>query len=82
MNISQKQQVFIMKYISQEAIIGMFIAIVCVIAYYEGQITGILVTFTIAAVGGLLNRTLGVGSGAQFMIYYGSGWMMPVLIGL
>lgn len=82
MNFSRKATVFIMKFISQEAIIGMFIAIVCVIAYYEGQITGLLVTFTIATVGGLLNRILGVGSGAQFMIYYGSSWMMAVLIGL
>ncbi|TCP27839.1 tripartite tricarboxylate transporter TctA family protein [Scopulibacillus darangshiensis] len=82
MNYSRKATVFIMKYISQEAIIGMFIAIVCVIAYYEGQITGILVTFTVASVGGLLNRILGVGSGAQFMIYYGSAWIMSQVIGL
>jgi putative tricarboxylic transport membrane protein len=82
MNYSRKATVFIMKYVSQEAIIGMFIAIVCVIAFYEGQVTGILVTFTVAAVGGLLNRILGVGSGAQFMIYYGSAWMMTALIGL
>jgi putative tricarboxylic transport membrane protein len=82
MNYSRKATVFIMKYISQEAIIGMFIAIVCVIAFYEGQLTGILVTFTVASVGGILNRILGVGSGAQFMIYYGSAWIMAVLIGL
>lgn len=82
MNYSRKATVFIMKYVSQEAIIGMFIAIVCVIAFYEGQMTGILVTFTVASVGGLLNRILGVGSGAQFMIYYGSAWMMAKLIGL
>ena len=82
MNYSRKATVFIMKYVSQEAIIGMFIAIVCVIAFYEGGITGILVTFTVAAVGGLLNRILGVGSGVQFMIYYGSAWIMAVLIGL
>lgn len=82
MNYSRKATVFIMKYVSQEAIIGMFIAIVCVIAFYEGGITGILVTFTVAAVGGLLNRILGVGSGVQFMIYYSSAWIMAVLIGL
>ncbi|WP_077328118.1 tripartite tricarboxylate transporter permease [Virgibacillus siamensis] len=82
MNYSRKATVFIMKYVSQEAIIGMFIAIVSVIAFYEGGVTGILVTFTVALVGGILNRVLGVGSGVQFMIYYGSAWMMAVLIGL
>ncbi|HJV17104.1 MAG TPA: tripartite tricarboxylate transporter permease [Bacillales bacterium] len=82
MNYSRKATVFIMKYLSQEAIIGMFIAIVCVIAFYEGQLTGILVTFTVASVGGMLNRILGVGSGAQFMMYYGSAWILAMLIGL
>ncbi|MGV3487442.1 MAG: hypothetical protein ACO1OC_02525, partial [Tuberibacillus sp.] len=82
MNYSRKATVFIMKYISQEAMIGMFIAIVTVIAYYEGQLTGIFITFTVASVGGLLNRMLGVSSGVQFMIYYGSEWLMSVLIGL
>lgn len=82
MNYSRKATVFIMKYFSQEAIIGMFIAIVCVIAFYEGQLTAIFVTFTVASVGGLLNRILGVGSGAQFMMFYGSAWILAVLIGL
>lgn len=82
MNYSRKATVFIMKYVSQEAIIGMFMAIVSVIAFYEGGVTGILVTFTVAVVGGLLNRVLGVGSGVQFMIYYSSAWIMGILIGL
>ncbi|MFD2210155.1 tripartite tricarboxylate transporter permease [Virgibacillus halophilus] len=82
MNFSRSATVFIMKFVSQEAIIGMFMGIVCVIAFYTGGVTGILVTFTVAAVGGLFNRILGISSGAQFMIYYGSAWMMTALIGL
>jgi hypothetical protein len=82
MNYARKATVFILKHISQEAIIGMFVAIVCVIAFYEGGLVGLFVTFTVASVGGLLNRILGVSSGVQFMIYYSSSWLMAALIGL
>jgi len=82
MNYARKATVFILKHISQEAIIGMFVAIVCVIAFYEGGLVALFVTFTVASVGGLLNRILGVSSGVQFMIYYSSSWLMAALIGL
>jgi len=38
-------------------------------------------TLTMATVGGLINRVLGVGAGVQFMIFYGAGYMMTNLLG-
>ncbi|RDW15478.1 tripartite tricarboxylate transporter permease [Oceanobacillus chungangensis] len=81
MNYARKATVFIMKKVNQEAIIGMFIGIVCLLAFYEGELTGVLVTFAVAVVGGMLNRFLGLGVGVQFMIYYGSSWMITTLLG-
>jgi putative tricarboxylic transport membrane protein len=82
MNYARKATVFVMKNISQEAIVGMFIGLVCLLAFYEAQLVGIMLTLIMAAVGGLLNRVLGMGSGVQFMVFYGSAFMMAILLGL
>ncbi|MFD2370199.1 tripartite tricarboxylate transporter permease [Brevibacillus sp. GCM10020057] len=82
MNYARKATVFVMKNISQEAIVGMFIGLACLLAFHEAQLVGVLLTLTMAAVGGLLNRVLGVSSGVQFMIFYGSTYMMSKLLGV
>lgn len=81
MNYARKATVWVMKNISHEAIIGMFMGLVAVLAFYEGELVGILVTFAVATVGGLLNRILGMGSGVQFMVFYGSSWMLAQIVG-
>ncbi|MCF3944359.1 tripartite tricarboxylate transporter permease [Oceanobacillus alkalisoli] len=82
MNYARKATVFVLKRINQEAIIAMFIGIVCLLAFYEGGLVGIVVTFAMAMVGGMLNRFLGVGVGVQFMVFYGSSWIISTLLGL
>ncbi|MFP7159131.1 tripartite tricarboxylate transporter permease [Priestia aryabhattai] len=82
MNYARKATVFVMKNISQEAIVGMFVGLACLLAYHEAHIVGVILTLTMATIGGLLNRVLGVGSGVQFMIFYGSTWMMLQIIGM
>ncbi len=80
MNYARTATIFIMRNVSQEAIIAMFVGLVAVLAFYEGHITGVLLTLAVATFGGLLNRILGVGAGVQFMIFYGSTWMMAHLL--
>lgn len=82
MNYARKATVLIMTKINQEAIIGMFMGLVIVLSYYEGGIVGSLVTFAIASVVGILNKFLGMSVGVQFMIYYGSAWMISKLFGM
>ena len=82
MNYARKATIFVMNKISQEAIIGMFIGLACLLAFYEAGLVGVVLTFTMATVGGLLNRILGIGAGVQFMVFYGSTWMMMTLFGL
>lgn len=82
MNYARRATVFVMKNISQEAIVGMFIGLACLLAFHEAQLVGVMLTLTMAAVGGLLNRVLGVSSGVQFMIFYGSTYMMSKLLGV
>ena len=81
MNYARKASVLVMKYISQEAIIAMFMGLACLLAFHEGQVVGIVLTFTVAAVGGLLNRILGIGAGVQFMVFYASAWIMLTMFG-
>lgn len=82
MNFARKATVLVLKHINQEAIIAMFIGVVTLLAFYEGGLVSVTVTFAMAMVGGLLNRFLGVGIGVQFMIFYGSGWIVSALLGL
>lgn len=82
MNFARKATVFVLKKINQEAIIAMFIGVVVLLAFYEGGLVGVFVTFAMAMVGGLLNRILGVGVGVQFMVFYGSSWIISTLLGL
>ncbi|QUW21973.1 tripartite tricarboxylate transporter permease [Sporosarcina sp. Marseille-Q4063] len=82
MNYARKASVLVMKYISQEAIVAMFIGLACLLAFHEGQVVGIVLTFTVAAVGGLLNRILGIGAGVQFMVFYASAWIMLTMFGI
>ncbi|MFD1065611.1 tripartite tricarboxylate transporter permease [Oceanobacillus locisalsi] len=82
MNFARKATVLVLKHINQEAIIAMFIGVVTLLAFYEGGLVSVTVTFAMAMVGGLLNRFLGVGIGVQFMIFYGSGWIVTALLGM
>ncbi|MCT1902122.1 tripartite tricarboxylate transporter permease [Oceanobacillus sojae] len=82
MNFARKATVLVLKHINQEAIIAMFIGVVTLLAFYEGGLVSVTVTFAMAMVGGLLNRFLGVGIGVQFMIFYGSNWIVTTLLGM
>ena len=82
MNFARKATVLVLKHINQEAIIAMFIGVVTLLAFYEGGPVSVTVTFAMAMVGGLLNRFLGVGIGVQFMIFYGSNWIVTTLLGM
>lgn len=82
MNFARKATIFIMSKVNQEAIIAMFIGLVILLSFYEGGLTATFITFSIATVVGLLNRFLGMSIGVQFMIFYGSYWILSTLIGL
>lgn len=82
MKYARKASVLVMKYISQEAIVAMFIGLAFLLAYNEAQLVGVVLTFTVATVGGLLNRVLGVSAGVQFMVFYASSWIMLKLFGI
>ncbi|MDM5228001.1 tripartite tricarboxylate transporter permease [Cytobacillus sp. NJ13] len=82
MNYARKASVIVMRLVSQEAIVAMFIGLACLLAFHEAQLVGIVLTFTVAAVGGLLNRILGMGAGVQFMVFYASSWLMMTIFGI
>ena len=82
MNYARKASILVMKFVSQEAIVAMFIGLACLLAFHEGGLVGIVLTFTVATVGGLLNRVLGIGAGVQFMVFYASTWILMTLFGI
>ena len=81
MNYARKATVFIMTRISQERSSGCLSGSCERSWSFTGGIIASLVTFSVAMAVGLLNRFLGMSVGVQFMIYYGSSWMISTLIG-
>lgn len=66
--------------ISHEALIGAFMGLVCMLAFHEAGLFGIITALVIGVFGGFLNNHYGIHTGVQFMAYYASGWIVTTLI--
>lgn len=82
MNYARKASSWVLRVVSQEAIISMFSGLIVVISYSEGGWTGVGIAVSIALFGGILNRYFGIHTGVQFMTYYASGWIVSKLFGI
>jgi hypothetical protein len=82
MNYARKASAWVLRVVSQEAIISMFSGLIVVLAYYEAGSIGVAISITVAIIGGVLNRYFGIHTGVQFMTYYASGWLMLMLFGI
>lgn len=79
MNFAYRAASFVTRRIGQEAIIAVFGGLVATISLWEGGLTGLLVTLTVGLTGGVLNRAIGFGIGAQFMGFYMAVLTVPAL---
>jgi putative tricarboxylic transport membrane protein len=82
MNYAHKACRLAFTYVSHEALIGCFMGLVMVLAFYEAGLAGIAIALTIATVGGVLSNFFGVHIGVQFMAFYASSWIVPTLLKL
>jgi hypothetical protein len=82
MNYARRASVWVLRYVSQEAIVSMFSGLIVVLSYSEGGMIGVGIAVTIALFGGVLNRYFGIHTGVQFMAYYASGWMVSKIFGV
>ena len=80
MNYAHSAASWVVRRLSQEAIIGTFAGLILVISVYEGGILGLLVAVTIGIFGGLMNKLLGMHAGVQFMAYYTAALFVPKLL--
>lgn len=70
----------IFKGISHEALIGSFLGLICMLAFYEAGILGICIAITVGLFGGIMHNIFGVHTGIQFMAYYASAWIVGLII--
>jgi hypothetical protein len=82
MNYARKASSWVLRKVSQEAIISMFSGLIIVLSYSEGGLVGVGISVTIALFGGILNRYFGIHTGVQFMAYYASGWLVKTIFGV
>lgn len=62
--------------VSHEALIGAFIGLIFMLAFYEAGVLGIFVAISIGIFGGLLHNLFGIHTGVQFMAYYASSFIV------
>lgn len=68
------------KNISHEALIGAFLGLIFMLAFYEAGIMGIVIALCIGLFGGILHNIFDIHTGVQFMGYYASGWIVTQLL--
>ena len=70
------------RYISHEALIGTFLGLIFMLAFYEAGLLGVMITLILGLFGGILNNLFDIHTGVQFMAYYASGWIVTSLLNL
>lgn len=70
------------KMISHEALIGAFLGLIFMLAFYEAGVIGIVVALCIGLFGGILHNLFEVHTGVQFMAYYASGFIVTHILSL
>lgn len=70
------------KYVSHEALIGAFMGLICMLAFYEAGIFGVIIAIIIGIFGGILNNIFGIHTGVQFMGYYAAGYIVMQIMAL
>lgn len=68
--------------ISHEALIGTFLGLIFMLAFYEAGLVGIIITLCIGLFSGILHNMFDIHTGVQFMGYYASGWIVTQLLAL
>ena len=58
--------------ISHEALIGSFLGLIFMLAFYEAGLMGIIIAPCIGLFGGILHNLFDIHTGVQFMAYYAS----------
>jgi hypothetical protein len=81
-NYARKGTEWLFKKVSHEALIGAFVGLIVMLAYYEAGVAGVAIAFTISLLGGILHNQFDIHTGVQFMAYYASGWIVPQVLKL
>ncbi|NPV69844.1 MAG: hypothetical protein HPY55_04230 [Firmicutes bacterium] len=81
-NYARKGTEWLFRKVSHEALIGSFIGLIVMLAFYEAGIVGVVLALTISLFGGILHNHFDIHTGVQFMAYYASGWIVPQILSL
>lgn len=75
---SRKICLFVFKKIPHEALLGLFLSLVFLLAYMDGGFVNIAGVLLIGLVSGVLHQ-LGVNYGVLFMILYSASWLVSII---
>ena len=79
MKYAQQMTAFVLKKVPHEAILGLFVAFILLLAFMDAGFINIFGVLLVGIICGTLN-TMGVNYGVQFMILYAAPWITAHLI--
>lgn len=82
MNYARSASVWVMRNISQEALLTMFAGLFVVLCYFEAQGLGVAIAMLMGFFSGILSKYFGVNTGVQFMAYFAAPWIVLQLFGM
>ena len=82
MNYARRASAWVMRKISQEAILTMFAGLIVVLSYYEAAWVGVIIAVTVGILGGIMSKYFGINIGVQFMTFYAAPWIVLKLFGI
>ncbi len=69
-----------LRYVSHEALIGSFLGLVFMLAFYEAGGMGIVITLSVALFSGILSNRFGMHTGVLFMGFYASSFITGLFL--
>jgi putative tricarboxylic transport membrane protein len=82
MNYARSASVWVMRKVSQEALLTIFFGLFIVLCYFETQGLGIVIALLMGFFSGILSKYFGINTGVQFMAYFAAPWITLQLFGM
>lgn len=82
MRYARSGSAWVMRNISQEAILSLFAGLAVVLSFYEGGAIAVAITLAVGVIAGTLNKAFGFNIAAQMMAFFAAPWVLLKLFGL
>jgi len=82
MNYAHRASAWVIRNLSQEAILTMFAGLIVVLCFGEAGWVGVTIAVTFSVLCGIMNQFFGMNIGVQFMTFFAAPWLITTVLGI